>query len=111
MDCNNYSYAPHMLDGEDRNIESYENDDMQCTAEQSARGNVGQWQKGFTVWASSYDGTLDICEFLRTLDAARFLYNAIVANFSDSAPTKKAARALINQARRIDKKGVADNVV
>lgn len=109
MDCNSYSYAPHMIDGEEHYIESYENDDMQCTVEESARGNIGHWERGYTVWAGSYDGDLDVCEFCRTIEAARFLYNAIVDSFSDSAPTKKQIRALINQAKRIDKGGTKNN--
>ena len=109
MDCNSYSYAPHMLDGKENYIESYEHGDMSSTIEESARGNIGHWERGYTVWAGSYDGSLDVCEFYRTIKAARFLHSAIVDNFSDSAPTKKEIRALINQAKRIDKKGAKNN--
>lgn len=122
MDCNSYSYAPHMLDGENQYIEQYENDDMEAIMEKSAQQlqcaiidddlniirpaiNI----EGFTVWAESYDGSLDVCEFYRTIEAASFLYNAIVDNFSDSAPTKKQICTLINQAKRIDKKGAKNN--
>lgn len=110
MDCNSYSYAPTMLEDSKPYIEEYENDDMSATIEESARGNIGQWENGFTVWANSWDGSLNVCEFYHTIDAARFLYNAIVDNFSDTAPTKKETRALINQAKRIDKEGTKKNV-
>lgn len=96
MDCNSYSYAPHMLEDSKPYLEEYENDDMWCMLEKTY---------GYTVCANSYDGTLDICESYQTIEAARFLYTAIVDNFSDSAPTKKETRALINQAKRIDKGG------
>lgn len=98
MDCNSYSYAPNMLEDSKPYIAEYENDDMSATLEKTC---------GYTVWAGSYDGSLDICESYQTIDAARFLYNAIVDNFSDSAPTKKQIRALINQAaKRIDKEAL-----
>lgn len=101
MDCNSYSYAPNMLEDSKPYIDEYENDDMQCTLEKTS---------GYTVCANSYDGTLDVCESYKTLDAARFLFSAIVDNFSYTAPTKKETRALINQAKRIDKKGMKKNV-
>lgn len=104
MGCNRYSYAPSMLEDSNPYIDEYENDDMSAYIDESARGNIGQWEKGFTVWAGSHDGSLDVCEFYRTIDAARFLFSAIVDNFSTTPPTKREQRALINQAKRIDKK-------
>lgn len=101
MDCNSYSYtSPGFLDNRPY-IDEYENDDMQCTLEKTC---------GYTVWANSYDGDLDICESFQTIDAARFLYNAIVENFSHCPPARCQTRALINQAKRIDKKGMKSNV-
>ena len=77
MDCNSYSYAPHMLDGEDR-IAAYENDDM--SAELEIYGKI------FTVTAYSYDGSMDIYETFRDLDRARELYNYILEQHSDTPP-------------------------
>lgn len=106
MDCNSYSYSPYMLEDNTAYIEQYKNDDMSATIEKAARGNVGQWVNGFTVWAGSYDGSLDICEFFRTIDAARHIYNEIVNRYSCSPPaTKREVRDLINETKRIDKKG------
>lgn len=102
MDCNNYSYAPHMLENKPA-IATYENDDMYSSIDEAARGNIGDWINGFEVYSGSYDGSLEVSEFFRTIDAARFLHDSIVREYSTSAPTKKQIRALINQAKRIDK--------
>lgn len=110
MDCNNYSYAPNMLEDSRPYNASYENDDMSATIEESARRNIGQWEKGFTVWAGSYDGSLEVCEFYRTIEAAKSLYNAIVDNYNCSPPaSKREVRILINQAKRIDRKGAKNS--
>lgn len=106
MDCNSYSYAPYMLEDNTAYIEQYENDDMSATIEKAARGNVGHWEDGYIVYGTSYDGSLDICEFFRTIDAARHIYNEIVNRYSFSPPAaKKEVRELINETKRIDKKG------
>lgn len=102
MDCNSYSYAPHMLENKPA-IANYENDDMYSSIDAAARGNIGAWINGYEVFSGSYDGILEVCEFFRTIDAARFLHDSIVREYSTSAPTKKQIRALINQAKRIDK--------
>ena len=78
MDCNSYSYAPSMLDGDREYIERYENDDMQ--AELECMGNV------YSVWAMSYDGELDVAEEFTSLSAATSLYEYIVENYSDTPP-------------------------
>ena len=105
MNCNSYSYAPHVLESKPP-IANYENDDMYSSIDEAARGNIGDWKAGYEVVSSSYDGSLDVAEFFQTIDAARFLHEAIVDNFNCSPPTQKEIRALINQAKRIDKEAL-----
>lgn len=108
MDINNYSYSSSMLENVPA-LANYENDDMYCSIDKSARGNIDHWENGFSVYAGSYDGSLEVDEFFRTIDAANSLYSAIIDSFSNNAPTKKAVRALINTAKRIDKKDIKSN--
>lgn len=78
MDCMSYSYAPSMLNGGREYIERYENDDMQVELERV--DNV------YSVWAYSYDGSLDVSEEFSSLSAASSLYEFIVENYSDTPP-------------------------
>lgn len=105
MDINNYSYTGNDFANDySTTIANYENDDMYCSIDRAARGNIGNWINGYTVTAASYDGTMDICEFYETLQAAQQLHNAIIANFAHFAPTKRETRLLINAAKKTDKK-------
>lgn len=79
MDCNNYSYAPHMLESYENLEELYENDDMQIEL-----NNCGN--SIFSVWAFSYDGSLDVFEEFSNIAQARHLYDYIVENYADNAP-------------------------
>ena len=78
MDINSYSYAPTMLDEQERFLARYENDDMEIELEQ--RGDV------YTVWAFSYDGDLDVFEEFSDLSKAQRLYDFIVSNYTYSPP-------------------------
>ena len=104
MDCNSYSYAPHMLDGErDNRIAHYDNDDMSAEITPSSRGNVGAWERGWTVYAGSYDGQLDVCEFFVSFDRALDLYKHIVREYKHTPPggeLNRYIRQLLKQDRR-----------
>ena len=105
MDINNYSYTGNDFANDySTTIANYENDDMYCTIDRAARGNIGNLINGYTVTAASYDGTMDICEFYETLQAAQQLHDAITTNFAHCPPTKRETRALINAAKKTDKK-------
>lgn len=75
MDCNSYSYTPHMLDDEQR-IEQYYNDDME--AELTKNGSV------YCVWAFSFDGSMDVYEEFSDKEQAEQLYDFIVENYNDT---------------------------
>lgn len=79
MDCNSYSYAPTMLDGERNMLAKYENDDMQIELEQ-----VGA--RAFTVWAFSYDGSMDVSEEFSDRAPAEQLYRFIRDSYSNTPP-------------------------
>ena len=81
MDCNNYSYAPTMLQ-EDNTILSYENDDMTAYIEQQRQYNY------FVFWVSaySYDGQLEVAESYRDILTAKKLYDFIINNYTDTPP-------------------------
>ena len=78
MDCNSYSYAPHMLDDERKQIAYYENDDMYMELEQV--GDV------YCVTANSYDGQMDVAEEFSLLSKAAALYEFIYDNYTDGPP-------------------------
>ena len=78
MDCNSYSYTPYMLDERREIIQRYENDDMQIELEQI--GNC------YSVWAFSYDGSMDVAEEFSDREQAEQLYDFIVENYSDTPP-------------------------
>lgn len=110
MDCNSYSYAPHMLENKPV-IATYENDDMYSSIDAAARGNIGEWINGYEVYSGSYDGSLEVCEFFRTIDAARFLHDSIVERYHFTPPeSKRELRKLINAAHRMDKGRWLDHV-
>lgn len=79
MDCNSYSYAPEMLDGEPP-IERYENDDMNA--------ELRRWSGGVVVSAFSYDGSLDVDEYFpaEQREKAERLYAYIVESYRDTPP-------------------------
>lgn len=81
MDCNSYSYAPYMLDCYEKKIDAYNNDDME--AELTACENV------YSVYAISYDGSLDVMEEFAELETARQLYKYIVDNYSYTPPGRE----------------------
>ena len=72
MDCNSYSYAPHMLDKEHEQIAYYENDDMYMELEHYGRV--------YCCSAYSYDGQLDVAEEFSSPDKAQRLYDFIHEN-------------------------------
>ena len=80
MDINSYSYAPTMLDEPENHIMYFENDDMYIELDQN--GDV------FTVYAFSYDGSLDVYEEFSLLSKAAALYEFITANYTDQQPDK-----------------------
>ena len=77
MDCNSYSYAPTMLDGESV-MAHHENDDMYI--------ELYKWGNLFVVSAWSYDGSMDVYETFRDQRAASLLYDYIVEHYSDTPP-------------------------
>lgn len=78
MDCNSYSYAPSMLDGNRAQLAYYENDDMQVELE--------NYDGTFCVTAFSYDGSLDVAEEFSDIDRAQRLYDFIMENYTSSPP-------------------------
>ena len=78
MDCNSYSYAPYMLDGERKQLAYYENDDMYM--------ELQQIENVFCVTAYSWDGELDVAEEFRKLSKASKLYEFIEENFTSGPP-------------------------
>lgn len=76
MDCNSYSYAPYMLDEDRSYIKRYENDDMEVELD----------PKRVDVWAFSYDGSMDVYEIFKTLEAAQAFFDLIVENYSSTPP-------------------------
>lgn len=98
MDCNSYSYAPTILDGPPP-LEAYENDDMSAELE--------TWAGGYNVTAYSYDGTLDVYEYFRSIDAARSLYEHIRENYADTPPDKPHLNKAIRDAHKIDRRRTA----
>ena len=72
MDCNNYSYAPSMLDCEENTIAHYENDDMSMEL-------VRYDNRVFCVSAFSYDGSLDVSEEYYSFAKAAKLYRFLSA--------------------------------
>ena len=79
MDCNSYSYAPTMLDGEENYLARYSNDDMEIELVQDGG-------KCFTVWAYSYDGSMDVYEEFFTRESAERLYMFIRKNYTSAPP-------------------------
>lgn len=79
MDCNSYSYAPYMLDGEKSALAYYENDDMYV--EMHRRSDNCFW-----VYALSYDGDLEVSEEFSSQDKAARLYDFIYDNFTSGPP-------------------------
>ena len=79
MDCNSYSYAPDMLDGEPP-IARHENDDM--------KAKLYRWARGFIVSAWSYDGSLDVYEYFpaEQREKAEQIYAYIVENYDRTPP-------------------------
>lgn len=95
MDCNSYSYAPTMLDGETTVITRFENDDMQSEVE--------KWNDSFTVYAWSYDGSMDIYECFERMETALKLHNFIVENFDCCPPVDNELDDYINSLHESEK--------
>ena len=79
MDCNSYSYTPYMLSKRESLEEVFENDDIVVEL-----SNCGE--SIFSVWAFSYDGSMDVFEEFTTIAQARQLYDYIVENYADNVP-------------------------
>ena len=99
MDCNNYSYTPYILDGEENVIERYENDDMEVEIWKEAR----KGRNIFIVSSLSYDGSLDVSEVFKTEKAARELYKIIYDNYISSPTDNKTLKAQIKKCHKIEK--------
>ena len=111
MDCNNYSYtAPGFGVDYEKPINEYSNDDMSATLDywknQYSADPSNSRYNDYIVWAGSYDGSMDISEVFKTIDAARALYDHIVTNYHDTPPVKRDLRKYINSLHRLEK-GVA----
>ena len=90
MDCNNYSYAPTMLENNNI-IKEYRSDDMRIRIETQ--------QNSLFVWAYSYDGELDVFERFNRLENALSLFYHIGENYSVTPPDMRILKATI---RRIE---------
>lgn len=77
MDCNNYSYTPHILDN-NTIVAYYENDDMYIEID---RQNTIYW-----LYATSYAPGLEISEKFTSKTAAESAYNYIVENYAYTPP-------------------------
>ena len=77
MDCNSYSYAPYMLSKRESLEEVFENDDIVVEL-----NNCGE--RIFSVWAFSYDGSMDVFEEFSNIAQARQLYDYIIGNCADN---------------------------
>lgn len=84
MDINNYSYAPHMLD-EDNTVKYFENFDMyaeimRCRAYSRIY---------FSVYACSYDGSLEVSEDYDDIETATKLFDFIIENYANTRPDEE----------------------
>ena len=78
---NNYSYAPTMLE-ENNKILSYENGDMYAYIEQERQYS----SLIFYVSAFSYDGQLEVAESYKDILTAKKLYDYIIKNYTNTPP-------------------------
>lgn len=97
MDCNSYSYTPHMLDEDQHYIACFNNDDMEIELERH--------DTYFSIWAYSYDGQLDVYETFTTENAAQALYNHIFDNYTTTPPDRRTLNKAIRDAHKADTKG------
>ena len=80
MDCNSYSYAPHMLD--EKHFLYYGNADMYIEVDKDrAYDKIIFW-----LYACSYDGQFEVAERIDDEKTARELFNYIKDNYSDTPP-------------------------
>lgn len=98
MDCNSYSYTADGF-GADHNppLKKIENDDMSAELCR-LNGCIG-----FSVFAGSYDGSLDVYESFNTLEAAEEFYQFIVDHYSDSPPVKRELNQVIKACKQHDR--------
>ena len=89
MDCNSYSYAPHMLDEE--YLLYYQNDDM-CVHVAKDRAYD---KKFFWLSAYSYGPGFDVGERIDDEETARELFNYIKDNYSDTPPDNDELNAYV----------------
>ena len=100
MDCNSYSYtAPGFGVDRPAPVVEYRNDDMSAEIT-TQRGYNGATV--YNVWAGSYDGSMDVYESFRTLDAARALYDHIMDNYTDTPPIASVLNKAIREAHWLD---------
>ena len=100
MDCNSYSYtAPGFGVDYPAPVAEYRNDDMsaEITTQNGCNG-----AKVYNVWAGSYDGSMDVYESFRTVEAARALYDHIVTNYTDTPPITAELNKAIREAQWLD---------
>lgn len=107
MDCNSYSYtAPGFGVDNAAPVFEYRNDDMSALLDKwsnqyNALSNHPNNDK-YIVSAWSVDGSMEIDEIFITLDAARALYDHIMANYTDTPPIKSEIRQVIRNCHWID---------
>ena len=92
MDCNSYSYAPHMLEGEI--ISRYSNDDMYIRHTRHDNKSV--------ISSYSYDGNLDTYDEFTNPTIAAELFAHIVTNYAHAAPDNRRLNAYIKRLHRQD---------
>ena len=95
MDCNNYSYAPHMLD-DITTISEYRNDDMYIMHTRKDNTSI--------ISAYSYDGRLDTYDEFTSPTIAAELYAHIILNYSTTASDNRKLNAYIRRLHRQDRR-------
>lgn len=101
MDCNSYSYAPHMLDGEDETLDHYENVDMEISVYKYRHYSTYRYD----VLAYSYDGQLEVAETFTSEATARRLYLHIMRNYTDTPPDMDVLNEYIQKLKKGENNG------
>lgn len=100
MDISSYSYtAPGFGVDSQAPVAEYRNDDMSAEIT-TQRGYNGATV--YNVWAGSYDGSMNVYESFRTVEAARALYDHIMGNYTDTPPIASELNKAIRKAHWLD---------
>lgn len=77
-----------------KTISEYENDDMWAS--------IAEYSEGYSVYAGSYDGQMNVTAEFQTLEVANVLYKHIIEYYSDTPPIKRKLNRFIKSLARAD---------